>query len=1020
MESSHRWLTNDIEVTAHFDRVGLLPDEATVKADSFSIPAQRLNFPQYEDLNGSASLIWRDRRFALNITAAARPGKQRGLPPLKLELRAQGDRNLAQIETVRLSAPWLELELADPVRVQFTTPYLLDATALKIFADLSQQTWLPAEGQLDGRASFQPGTGKFPAVSFALSGSGIALSNLQTRMLNLSGAFLWPWLAVTNARVEFADGAVAQASGKLQVSEQVVRDGRLHFQGWLGRDWLPSGYSYEDAIVEASFEGPLATLSHQGQIKIDEFASPSLKTLRLESQWQGQRLHFRQSKIHITADKSALDFEGAIDADRPELSFHATTLTLHKEGQPVLALASPFGIWIQQINPPGTNSTPSLVLKMEPLLWIGAGHEIHLEGDLAWPQRGRLNSSIKAIEPTLFEDFINLPLPHVALQQMELAAAWTNGPVDVHLKLMAETEASQGLPVAVNLNLDGTHEGLLLEKLAIFSQTQLVAEAKGFLPMTLRPSVTTNPIEFRETQPLKLEVMTQPTAFFWDDLAKWSGLRLHKPDLKMNVSGTWGSPQGQILLQAERIEFPGAKRPLPSVDKLELALGLDASTAHVTNFQFFVEKQRVSLTGTMPLGKRFWQLGRTAPRPDWQNVTARLQIKHAQLAPFAFLLPDALSAQGELDADIALLPGVKLEGELTLAGLRTRPLEAVGPIADITGRLKFAGRSARLETFTAAIAGQPVTAEGSFELPIQNWPKGDSLPPFELKLRGANIPLARTPELILRADLNVALTHAAGTTPLMAGAVHLRDGYFLSDLNDLVPGKVAAPSRRPPYFSFEEEPFASWRLNLAVQGQEFLKVRSPLFRGNVSANLTLSGTLKDPLALGELKIDSGAVTFPFANLQVNQGLVTLTSENPYRPQLFLTAKTRRIGYDIQMEITGPADEPVVQFSSSPPLSSEQILLMLTAGEMPRDVTRLSTEQRTQRLAMFVGKSVLSQLGIGDAGEDRLTIRSGEEVTEQGKLTYDVEYKLSKKWSLIGQYDRFSEYNAGIKWRIYSK
>jgi translocation and assembly module TamB len=334
--------------------------------------------------------------------------------------------------------------------------------------------------------------------------------------------------------------------------------------------------------------------------------------------------------------------------------------------------------------------------------------------------------------------------------------------------------------------------------------------------------------------------------------------------------------------------------------------------------------------------------------------------------------------------------------------------------------MTFTNRTARLEMLAGEIGGQPVRASGHLELPIEKWPADGALPPFELSVRGTNVPLARRPELILRADLNVAVTNAEGHTPLVSGAIQLRQSYYLSDLKDLVPGQVAKPSRRPPYFSFEEDPFASWRLHLTVQGDEFLKIRSPLFRGDVSANLTLGGTLKEPIALGEVKIDSGTVSFPFASLQVNQGLVTLTSENPYRPQLFITASTKRIGYDIQMEVTGPADEPRVQFSSSPPLSPEQIILMVTAGEMPRETARLSTGQRAQRLAMFVGKNVLSQLGVGGADEERLTIRSGEEITEQGKPTYDVEYKLSKKWSLVGQYDRFNEYNAGIKWRIYSK
>lgn len=70
--------------------------------------------------------------------------------------------------------------------------------------------------------------------------------------------------------------------------------------------------------------------------------------------------------------------------------------------------------------------------------------------------------------------------------------------------------------------------------------------------------------------------------------------------------------------------------------------------------------------------------------------------------------------------------------------------------------------------------------------------------------------------------------------------------------------------------------------------------------------------------------------------------------------------------------------------------------------------------------MFVGKNILSDLGFGGTGDGRLTIRSGEQVTESGRPTYDVEYKLDEDWSVVGEYDRFSQYNLGFKWRIYSK
>ena len=199
-----------------------------------------------------------------------------------------------------------------------------------------------------------------------------------------------------------------------------------------------------------------------------------------------------------------------------------------------------------------------------------------------------------------------------------------------------------------------------------------------------------------------------------------------------------------------------------------------------------------------------------------------------------------------------------------------------------------------------------------------------------------------------------------------------------------------------------------------------MRVRSTIFRGQVTPNLRIQGTLKEPLALGDAKIDTGTVKFPFADFEVNQGLVTLSSDNPYRPTLLVSAGSKRFGYDVKMDVTGFADAPVIQFSSTPPLSSEQLVLMVTAGELPKTGYTLSPQQRAQTAALFVGKDLLAKLGFGDSGEPRLTITSGAEISEEGKPTYNIEYKLTDRWALEGEYDRFNAYNAGLKWRVYSK
>jgi translocation and assembly module TamB len=343
----------------------------------------------------------------------------------------------------------------------------------------------------------------------------------------------------------------------------------------------------------------------------------------------------------------------------------------------------------------------------------------------------------------------------------------------------------------------------------------------------------------------------------------------------------------------------------------------------------------------------------------------------------------------------------------------------VGPIRDIHLSAKLNDWVIRLEKVTALVGGSPIWMSGEGDLRGTNWFK-ENVPPFTFALHGTNVPLSRQPESVIRSDLNLSVTKTNGAPALVAGMVQLRDSFYLSDLTDLVPGKVASPSRRPPYFSIEDEPFGDWRLVLRVSGERGLRVRSTLFNGQITPNLRLQGTLREPIALGDFKVDTGMVRLPFADFQVQQGLVTLSSDDPYRPRLLVSAGSKRFGYDVKMDITGPVDAPIIQFSSTPPLSSEQLVLMVTAGELPKTGFTLTPQQRAQTAALFVGKDLLAKLGFGDSGEPRLTITSGEEMSEEGKPTYNIEYKLTDRWALEGEYDRFNAYNAGLKWRVYSK
>jgi translocation and assembly module TamB len=353
-----------------------------------------------------------------------------------------------------------------------------------------------------------------------------------------------------------------------------------------------------------------------------------------------------------------------------------------------------------------------------------------------------------------------------------------------------------------------------------------------------------------------------------------------------------------------------------------------------------------------------------------------------------------------------------MEGFLHLRDAASRPLGPLGVLQEIDADLRLTGRSVELRSVTAKAGGQPVTLSGTIQFPP------DAAPRYDVALRGGNLPFIRQTGLLVRGDLDLKLrTPAAGPTAI-SGTVRLRDSLFLSDVRAFLPGGTKGGALQPPYFAVEIPPFDAWTLGVDVSGARFMRLRTPVFTGVASARFRLSGTLGEPRAIGEVVIDEGQVLMPFASFTVKQGTVRITEENPHELTLFLRATGRREGYELAMEITGTAGAPSIVFTSSPALDSDQLLMMVMTGAAPGNGIAYSSTQRFARLGTYLGQSLLDSFGSDATSADRLIITSGETISQQGRETYGVEYKLADRWKLVGEYDEFDDYNVGLKWRLY--
>jgi len=1059
--STNFWWSNRLELKASFDRTGKLPDTASLTAMNFHLPAAALELRGYGALEGSLSAEWREDSFSLDLSVRANPlASASNFPPLQLNVHAGGNTNAVTVETATIVSPWLRAELSRHLNVYFRGPMLRQPAVLRVTADLGLLPWYSLEGVLQGEADFTPAPGKYPAANFHLAGSDVGRAALKARTVSLEGRFLWPWLEVSQAAAVFDDGSRATVKGRFEIEKKEVTAGQFSFSGPLARRWLPQQVGYGGLSVSGTAEGPIEGLTHRGQLEATNVTAPHLHVERLQADWTGIATNVQHLQAVASSGNSSLELAGAMTPSSERLDVQFDKLTLQTDGRPVLELNRPWQLHLTRRKAGG-----ALGIDSSELAWSGPGGRFSGQGDVIWPARGEAKVTIQNFSPGVFSAFTAEPIPEFELHQLDVAANWTNGPMrftlDVEgtgllppigprqdaVSLAAPTTppvpATTGAPdatatapvsppitpaapvatnpptsVTLKASLSGGPNGIALTDLALTSLTSAVAVAQGKLPLTIDPGGS-NFVQFERQQAIEFHVSTHPQAFLWNQLAEATGVLLVNPQFQLDLGGTWERPEGKIDLAAASIHLPTAKYPMPTLENLRLSVLVDRREARLVDSLVLVQRQPVSLSAQLRLGEDFWSRLRQKKLPSFENATARVQLEDAELAAFEPLFPKVLAPQGSMSVDLTLSPGLKLAGELVVEHARTGAVDTTGPIRNIDLRLRLADRTVKLVNATAQVGTSTVSLNGQVDLQGTNWLKGE-LPPFELTLKGTDVPLAREPDFIIRSDLLLSATKTNGAPPLISGAARLRDSYYLSDLRALVPGKVATPAKRPPYFSVENTPVSDWRLAIDVTGTRFLKVRSPVFNGEVSADLSVQGTLKDPIALGDVKIDSGVVRFPFASLQVQQGIVNLSSANPFQPQIALTANSKQFGYDIRMEITGPAEAPVIQFTSTPPLSSEQILLMVTAGELPQGKYTLTPEQRAQTVALFLGRDLLAKLGFGDQTQQRLTVYSGEEISPQGRPTYRLEYKLSKRWSLEGEYDRFGDFNAGFKWRVFSK
>jgi translocation and assembly module TamB len=995
------WHGQPWTATAVFAPTGWLPEDARVEAKGWSVPGARLKLGGfYASVNGAVSVIWKDRALLVDMQAAGVPVEGKDAPPLQLTLHGSGGVDRLSIDRLELLIPGVTGTLSEPISLGPDGRLLSGASRFELTADLAKQPWFKGSGRVTGSVKVTPRDSGVPVLAATLTGTDAVVADWKATKADVAVRVEWPQVSITTANVELAGGDRLTLGCSWNADTHTLADAKLN--GQVSRAtaarWLPDDADFEKVTVDVKAEGVWPAIHHEGRLDAEALRIAPLKPLSGDAVWHGTGGVISDATINARAGGTQVRAVGSADS----LSAWVKELVLTQGGEERLRLAR------------ATRVEWSPALKIDPVEFTGT--DSRLSGRIDWVEHGGVEASVRNFQSVWLRDLFVIPGPEWTLSNFDVKGAWDKGPLVFTTTGAATVRLSEGRQAELALSAHGDADGVVVETLNATMQERPVVRVSGKVPVVVWPW-SDRRVRIDEDAALAIDAVTESHAVFWEQLSQISGLVLTAPDVNLKFTGTIKKPTGEGRINIAKIAPGGAAwaRSLPEITDLTALLTGDRGGLALETFTAKVSGQTVRASGRLPV-KDWAALADKPLTLAAAEGEARIEIPDADVAALARYAPAYLSPTGKLNVDVSLKPGGKLYGTIRLTDAATRPLGPLGILQSIGAEIALDGRTVIFKDVHAKAGGQPVVLTGTASL------AEDKVPRLDLALKGDNLPFVRQAGLLVRGDLDLKIKTGDDDVTRITGGTRLRDSLFLMDVRALLPsgGARNAPGRRPPYFSVEVAPFNAWVLDVTVAGDRFLRLRTPVFNGVASANLKLSGTLGDPRVTGEAVVNQGQVLLPFATFLVRQGRVRITAQDPFEPRIALTGTSRRYGYDLRMEITGTTDKPELTFSSTPSLESEQVLLMVMAGETPQNEINYTGRERAARLGAYLGQSLLGQLGADQAAADKLTIDVGERISRQGRETYDVEYELDKRWSLVGEYDEFDEYNLGVKWRIFAE
>jgi hypothetical protein len=257
-------------------------------------------------------------------------------------------------------------------------------------------------------------------------------------------------------------------------------------------------------------------------------------------------------------------------------------------------------------------------------------------------------------------------------------------------------------------------------------------------------------------------------------------------------------------------------------------------------------------------------------------------------------------------------------------------------VQDFSGSLLLEGGRIFLQEFKGTFGGGGLTASGEIGLGEQG------VESLDLRAEGKDMQLAPFERVRAVLDGWVRLVKDSRQF-VMEGDFLVRKMNWRRELLEGLTFGSSADGQTSSEPSF----FDGLTLNLRFHSNGDALMDNSMGRLSGRFDLSVSGSLEDPIILGDIEFERGRINFQDQNFRVLGGRVSFFDPVSMDPYVDLRAEAFVKDYRITMNLSGLASRMRPEFTSSPPLPSEEVLALLALGE---SYQRLYSTERTTTLS----------------------------------------------------------------------